>query len=112
MVIGEGFGPAAVPASKSGKFECPGLALETDQHEWRRTLRAKGPVAGCQGIQEKIFNSAHGRTPSAMVRRFGTPFVTVDGAYIGRNFCQTTLCWSRRLAMMRPASRIVETSSS
>jgi hypothetical protein len=67
MVVGEGFGPAAVPASKSGKLERPGLALETDQHERRRTLRAKGLVAGCQGIQEKIFISAHGRTPLAMV---------------------------------------------
>jgi hypothetical protein len=26
---------------------------------------------------------------------FGTAFVPVDGMYIGRNFCQTTLCWSR-----------------
>src|SRR5260370_41339742 len=25
---------------------------------------------------------------------FRTTFVTVDGMYIGRNFCQTTLCWS------------------
>jgi hypothetical protein len=27
----------------------------------------KGLVAGCQGIEEKIFKSAHGRTPSSTI---------------------------------------------
>jgi hypothetical protein len=78
VVVGKRFRAATVTASKSRKFRHPGLTLEADQDKWGRTLRANRRVAGRQGVQEKIFNSAHNRTQrwwSLIVERSGAPIV-------------------------------------